>query len=254
MEPDRFDLRGKVALVTGASRGIGEAAAWALAEAGADLCLASRDRGGLERVATRVETLGRRALVAQIDLSRIGEIPAMVERAVEELGRLDILVNNAGMNIRRSALEVTEADWDRIATLNLKAAFFCAQACGRVMVGQRGGKIINIASLAARHGLPNLAVYAATKAGLVGLTRVLAVEWAVHGIQVNAIGPGYIRTELTEPLFAQPGWLERTLARIPAGRTGVPTDVAGLVLFLASPASDYITGQVIFADGGWTAM
>ena len=254
MEPGRFDLTGKVALVTGASRGIGAEAALTLAGAGADLCLASRDRAGLERVAARIEAMGRRALVRPIDLARIGEIPVMVEGAVRELGRLDILVNNAGTNIRRPALDFTEADWDRVVTLNLKAAFFCAQAAGRVMAAQKSGKVINIVSLAVRHGLPNLAVYTAAKAGLAGLTRVLAVEWAPHGVQVNAIGPGYLRTELTEPLFAQPGWLERALGRIPAGRTGVPADLAGLLLFLASPASDYVTGQVIFVDGGWTAM
>ena len=247
------DLSGQVAIVTGASRGIGAAAARALAGAGCDVVLASRDKAALERVAGDVERLGRRAVVHPIDLQRLDGIPGLVERAVRELGRLDVLVNNAGTNVRRPAVEFTEADWDTVINLNLRAAFFCATAAGRVMVAQRSGKIVNVSSIASRVGLAALAVYAASKGGLSAFTRALAVEWAPHNVQVNAIGPGYIRTSLTAPLFASPEWVDRVTRRIPAGRTGEVDDLVGAVLFLASPASDYLTGQTLFVDGGWTA-
>ncbi len=210
------DLAGKVAIVTGASRGIGAAAARALAETGCDLILASRDKAALEQVASRIEKLGRRALVHPIDLQRLDGIPALFERAVRGLGRLDILVNNAGTNIRHPAIEFSEADWDTVVNLNLRAAFFCAQAAGRIMLPQRSGKVVNVASIAARVGLPTGVIYAASKGGLAAFTRALAVEWAPY-VQVNAIGPGYIRTKLTEPLFANPEWVERVTRRIPTG-------------------------------------
>jgi NAD(P)-dependent dehydrogenase (short-subunit alcohol dehydrogenase family) len=249
----RPDLGGKVALVTGASRGIGAAAARALAQAGADVVLASRDRAALDEVARDVEKLGRRALVHPIDLLRLDGITPLFKHAVREFGRLDILVNNAGGNVRRPAVDFTEADWDAVVNLNLRAAFFCAQAAGRVMLPRRSGKVINVASIAARVGLATGAIYAATKGGVAAFTRTLAVEWAPHNVQVNAIGPGYIRTKLTEPLFANPEWMERSTRRIPAGRTGEVDDLVGTILFLASPASDYLTGQTLFVDGGWTA-
>ncbi len=246
-----WDLSGKVALVTGASRGIGAAAALALAGAGCDLVLASRDKAALEQVGGRIQTVGRRALVHPIDLQRLGAIPALFEHAVQEFGRLDVLVNNAGTNIRRPVVEFTEADWDTVVNLNLRAAFFCAQAAGRIMVPRRSGKVVTISSIAGRVGLPTGAIYAATKAGVSAFTRTLAVEWAPHNVQVNAIGPGYIRTKLTEPLFANPEWVERVTRRIPMARTGEVGDLIGTVLFLSSPASDYMTGQTLFVDGGW---
>ncbi len=251
MAGNPFDLSGKVALVTGASRGIGAAAAVALAEAGCDVTLASRDKAALELVASRVAALGRRAVVHPIDLQRLDGIPGLFEDAVQGLGRLDILVNNAGTNIRRPAVEFSEADWDTVVNLNLRAAFFCAQAAGRFMVPQRSGKVVTIASIAGVVGLPTGSIYAATKAGVSAFTRTLAVEWAPHNVQVNCIGPGYIRTKLTEPLFANPGWVERVTRRIPMGRTGEVGDLLGTVLFLASPASDYMTGQTLYVDGGW---
>lgn len=247
------DLQGKVALVTGASRGIGAAAARALAAAGCDLVLASRDKAALQRVAAEIERLGRRAVVHPIDLQRLDGIPGLVDRAVQELGRLDILVNNAGTNVRRPAVEFTEADWDTVVNLNLRAAFFCATAAGRVMVAQRSGKVVNVSSIASRVGLATGSIYAATKGGLSAFTRTLAVEWAPYNVQVNAVGPGYIRTALTAPLFASPEWVDRVTRRIPAGRTGEVDDLIGTILFLASPASDYVTGQTLFVDGGWTA-
>ncbi len=247
------DLHGKVALVTGASRGIGAAAARALAGAGCDLVLASRDKAALQQVAGEIGRLGRRAVVHPIDLQRLDGIPALVDRAVQDLGRLDILVNNAGTNIRRPAVEVSEADWDTVVNLNLRAAFFCATAAGRVMVAQRSGKVVNISSIASRVGLVTGAVYAATKGGLSAFTRTLAVEWAPYNVQVNAVGPGYIRTALTAPLFASSEWVDRVTRRTPAGRTGEVDDLVGTILFLASAASDYVTGQTLFVDGGWTA-
>lgn len=251
MADPRFDLIGQVAIITGASRGIGAAAAEALAEAGCDVVLASRDKAALERVAQRVEGLGRRALVHPIDLQMLSGIPALIDRAVTEFGRLDILINNAGTNIRRPAVECSEADWDEVVNLNLRAAFFCAQAAGRVMVRARRGKVVTLSSIAGRVGLPAGAIYAATKAGVSAFTRTLAVEWAPHNVQVNAIGPGYIRTRLTEPLFANPEWVDRVTRRIPSGRTGEVDDLIGAMLFLASPASNYMTGQTLYIDGGW---
>ncbi len=247
------DLGGKVAMVTGASRGIGAAAARALAEAGCDLILASRDKAALEAVAGQIEALGRRAVVHPIDLKRLESIPALFEHAVQTFGRLDVLLNNAGTNVRRPAVEFTEVDWDAVVNLNLRAAFFCAQAAGRIMLPRRSGKVVNVASIASRVGLPTGAIYAAAKGGLAAFTRTLAVEWAPSNVQVNAIGPGYIRTTLTEPLFANPEWVERVTRRIPAARTGEVDDLIGTILFLASPASDYLTGQTLFVDGGWTA-
>jgi NAD(P)-dependent dehydrogenase (short-subunit alcohol dehydrogenase family) len=246
-------LGGKVALVTGASRGIGAAAARALAEAGCDVVLASRDKQALESVAADIHAQGRKTLVHPIDLLRVDGIPALFEQTLATFGRLDVLVNNAGTNVRRPAVEFTEADWDAVVNLNLRAAFFCAQAAGRIMVPRRSGKVINVASIAARVGLPTGAIYAASKGGLAAFTRTLAVEWAPHNVQVNAIGPGYIRTALTAPLFASAEWVERATRRIPSARTGEVADLVGTILFLASPASDYLTGQTLFVDGGWTA-
>ncbi len=237
------DLQGKVALVTGASRGIGAAAARALAAAGCDVLLASRDKAALQQVAAEIGRLGRRAVVHPIDLQRVDGIPALIDRAVQDLGRLDILVNNAGTNVRRPAVEFTGDDWDTVVNLNLRAAFFCATAAGRVMVAQRSGKVVNISSIASRVGLATGAAYA----------RTLAVEWAPYNVQVNAVGPGYIRTALTAPLFASPEWVDRVTRRIPAARTGEVDDLVGTILFLSSPASDYLTGQTLFVDGGWTA-
>ncbi|MGH7320821.1 MAG: SDR family oxidoreductase, partial [Candidatus Rokuibacteriota bacterium] len=211
----------------------------------------SRDKAALEQVASRVAALGRRAVVHPIDLQRLDGIPGLFEAAVKGPGRLDILVNNAGTNIRRPAIEFSEADWDTVVNLNLRAAFFCAQAAGRIMVPQRSGKVVTIASMAGVVGLPTGSIYAATKAGVSAFTRTLAVEWAPHNVQVNCIGPGYIRTKLTEPLFANPEWVERVTRRIPMGRTGEVGDLLGTVLFLASPASDYMTGQTLYVDGGW---
>ena len=253
MGEELFSLEGKVALVTGGGRGLGRGMALALAAAGADVAVAARTREQLEATAAEIERLGRRALYVVADVRDPGSVSAMVRAVVAELGGLDVLVNAAGVNRRIPSLEVTPEAWDEIVDTNLKGIFFASQAAARAMRERGGGKIINIASLASEIGLPRRAPYTAAKAGVLGLTRALAVEWAPYNIQVNAIGPGYFRTEMTEPLFQDREWLKGLLARIPSGRAGVPQDLAGAVVFLASRASDYITGQIVYVDGGFLA-
>jgi len=250
---DIFTLEGKVALVTGGGRGLGRGIALALAEAGADVAIASRTRSDLEAVAGEIEAKGRRARVVVGDVSAPREAHRLVEEAVGWRGRLDVLVNAAGVNRRIPSLEVREEDWDWILGVNLKGTFFVCQAAGEVMVNQGKGSIINIASLLSAVGIPTLAPYAASKTGVVGLTRVLAAEWGPHGVRVNAIAPGYFRTKMTEGLFSDPKWVERLKRQVPLGREGFPEDLGGAAVFLASDASRYITGQVIYVDGGYLA-
>jgi len=247
-------LDGKIAIVTGGSRGLGRGMALALAEAGADVVVASRTLSALKEVSQEIEDKGRKSLSVELDVCNLSSINQMVDKVLDEFGRIDILVNNAGMNIRKPAVEVTEEDWDKIVNTNLKGAFFCAQAVGKVMIKQKRGKIINIGSLTSKIALPNMAPYAATRGGILQLTKSLAVEWAKYNINVNAIAPGYFKTGQTAPLFADKKWVEETLKKIPLGRTGVVEDLGGIVVFLASEASDYITGQMIFVDGGWLAL
>lgn len=248
-----FSLEGKVALVTGGGRGLGRGIALALAEAGADVAIASRTRSDLEAVAGEIEAKGRRARVVVGDVSAPREAHRLVEEAVGWRGRLDVLVNAAGVNRRIPSLEVREEDWDWILGVNLKGTFFVCQAAGEVMVNQGKGSIINITSLLSAVGIPTLAPYAASKTGVVGLTRVLAAEWGPHGVRVNAIAPGYFRTKMTEGLFSDPKWVERLKRQVPLGREGFPEDLSGAAVFLASDASRYITGQVIYVDGGYLA-
>jgi len=248
-----MSLNGKVAIVTVGSRGLGRGMALALAEAGADVVVASRTLSALREVSQEIKDKGRRALPIELDVWDLFSINQMVEKVLDEFGKIDILVNNAGMNIRKPAIEVTEEDWDRVVNTNLKGAFFCAQAVGKVMIKQRRGKIINIGSLTSKVALPNMIAYAASRGGIMMLTRSLAVEWAKYNINVNAIGPGYFKTSQTAPLFADKHWVEETLKKIPLGKTGLPEDLGGTAVFLASEASDYITGQMIFVDGGWLA-
>lgn len=249
----RFRLDGRVALVTGASRGIGKAIALALAGAGADLALSGRDRATLEPVAEEVRALGRRALPVAFDMADLEAHGPAVEAVLAEWGRLDILVNNAGLNVRKPTLEYTPEDWDRVLNANLKGAFFLTQTAARPMIAGGGGKILNISSMTAFLGLPTVPAYTASKASLQQLTRLLAVEWAEHNIQVNAIAPGWISTELTRPLKESAELQSRyewVLSRTPAGRFGEPAELAGAAVFLCSPAADFITGQVIAVDGG----
>lgn len=245
-----WDLTGKAALVTGASRGLGRAVALALAEAGADVACAARTASALAQTAVAVEALGRRALAVATDVTRSEEIERMVERTVRELGRLDILVNNAGAVSGRAAEKVSEAEWRALLEVDLTGAFFCAQAAGRRMIVQRWGRIINIGSIFGELGTPGFAPYAAAKAGLHALTRSLAYEWARYGVTVNCIAPGYIRTDFNRAALENPKTRAEILSRIPLGRVGEAEEIGPLAVYLASEASAFMTGQVIFLDGG----
>jgi 2-dehydro-3-deoxy-D-gluconate 5-dehydrogenase len=245
----RFDLNGKVAMVTGANTGIGQAIAVGLAEAGADVALIGRT-APTETLA-RIGRLGRRAIAIDADLATIEPVGRIVDEAVSKLGRLDILVNNAGI-IRRNDLDVfSEEDWDSVVDTNLKTLFFLSQRAAKSFVASRSGKIINIASLLSFQGGIRVPSYAAAKSGVAGVTRALANELAPHNVQVNAIAPGYIVTNNTEALRADETRNRQILERIPTGRWGKPEDIAGAVVFLASSAADYVTGQILAVDGGW---
>jgi 2-dehydro-3-deoxy-D-gluconate 5-dehydrogenase len=249
-------VSGKTALVTGAGSGLGRSIALALAEAGADVAiteLASRIENA-RTVAASIRSLGRKALVVKLDVTSVKNIERAVAEVIKAFSSIDILVNNAGINIPRRALDVTEDDWDRILAVNLKGVFFCAQAVGRQMVRQGSGKIINMASQNGVVGYHDRAAYCSSKAGVVNLTRVLAIEWAQHQINVNAVAPTFVLTPLTEKMFANRAFSSEIHRRIPLGRLGTPEDVVGAVVFLASPAADLITGHTLLVDGGWTAI
>jgi 2-dehydro-3-deoxy-D-gluconate 5-dehydrogenase len=238
--------------VTGASRGLGQALAVALAQAGADVAgVATSDLGATR---DRVAAAGRRFAAVPADLRRAAAAPAVVAAAVQAFGRVDILVNNAGLIRRQDALDFTEQDWDDVMNVNLKAAFFLCQAFARQCIRQGGGgRIVNLVSMLSFQGGIRVPSYTAAKSGLLGLTRLLANEWAAQGINVNAIAPGYMVTDNTAALRADPGRSAEILARIPAGRWGEPEDLAGAVVFLASPASAYVHGHALAVDGGWLA-
>ncbi len=250
---DLFRLDRKVALVTGAARGLGQAMAAALAEAGADIF--ALDRTGCGETVEIIEKTGRCCHSIQFDLLEAtpADLSKLVEDIVREMGRLDILVNNAGIIRRAPVLEFSEKDWDDVLQINLKAVFFLSQAAARVMVRQGGGKIINIASMLSFQGGIRIPSYTATKSGVAGLTRLLANELASQGINTNAIAPGYMATDNTAPLRADEQRAASILDRIPAGRWGEPTDLKGVAVFLASPASDYMNGAIVPVDGGWLA-
>jgi NAD(P)-dependent dehydrogenase (short-subunit alcohol dehydrogenase family) len=246
-----FRLDGRVALVTGGNRGLGLGAALALAHAGADLALCARTRAELEQAAILVRAVGRRALTVVADLADSDNVRDAVRDTADHYGRIDILVNGAGVNIRQPADTFTDADWDRVMNVNLKSAFFACQEAARVMRRQGKGKIVNIGSLAQEIALPNIALYAMSKGGIRQMTKALALEWAKDHINVNAIAPGRFWTQLTDAVFSKPDLYESAVSVIPMGRPGVPADLAGAVLLLASDAADYITGQSIVVDGGW---
>ena len=249
-------LDGKVAVVTGAGSGIGKAVAVAVAEAGADCvpCELPEKMADLDAVCEEIRALGRKAHPMPLRLPDLERIDSLVAGAVAEMGRIDVLVNNAGINIPRDALEVTEADWDRVLDVNLKGLFFLSQRVARHMVEAGGGKIVNMASQNGVIGYYRRAAYCSSKAGVVNLTRVLALEWAPHHVNVNAVGPTFILTPLTQSTFDDPVLREDVLKRIPLGRVGQPEDVVGAVVFLSSPAADLITGHTLLVDGGWTAL
>lgn len=246
-----FDLSGKVALVTGGNTGLGQGMAIALAQAGADIAcagvVAADDTG------RKVEALGRRFISIEANLLSIEPVGRVVEDTIKGLGRLDILINNAGLIRRNDVVAFSEKDWDDVMNVNLKSAFFMAQAAGRHMIGHGGGKIINVASMLSFQGGIRVPSYTASKSGIAGITRLLANEWASKNINTNAIAPGYMATDNTAPLRADEGRSKEILNRIPAGRWGEPSDLAGAVIFLASKASDYVNGAIIPVDGGWLA-
>jgi NAD(P)-dependent dehydrogenase (short-subunit alcohol dehydrogenase family) len=249
-----FDLQGKVALVTGAARGLGNAISLALAEAGADVALGLRRIEADSGVAAEVEARGRRALSLQMDMTRPEQIRHAVEQTVAHFGRIDILVNNAGIAPGNLAENVTEEDFDQTLAINLKGTFFACQAAARFMIPQKSGCIINMSSQAGFAALPTESIYCMTKAGIAHLTKCLAVEWGQYNIRVNAVAPTFIHTPGTEEYLADPAAHQDTVDRIAAlHRIGEPIEVAGAVVFLASPAASLITGHTLIIDGGWTA-
>jgi 2-deoxy-D-gluconate 3-dehydrogenase len=250
---DFFRLDEKVALVTGVGRGLGQAMTIGLAEAGADI--AGLYRAHYKETQAQVEALGRRFLPVQCDLreATVVRLNEVVDQVVREMGGLNIVVNNAGIIRRAPALEFSEQDWDDVIQVNLKALFFLSQAAARVMARQGGGKIIHIASMLSFQGGILIPPYTAAKSGVAGLTRAMANEWAAKGINVNAIAPGYMATDNTAPLRADPQRNQAILARIPAGHWGEPAELKGVVVFLASAASNYMHGAVVPVDGGWLA-
>ncbi|MFQ5867301.1 MAG: SDR family NAD(P)-dependent oxidoreductase [bacterium] len=251
---EKMSLKGKVGIVTGASRGLGKGIAIGLVQAGADLAVTSRDIEKIEKVAEEIKNWGGEVLPLQVDVSRKEDIDRMLEKTLEKFGKIDFLFNNAGRITRVPSEDFSERDWDKEININLKGTFLCCQAVGRVMIKQKRGKIINISSIASFIGGKNISAYVASKGGVSQLTKSLASDWAKYNIRVNAIGPGYFTTDLTEPLRQDPERFSAINARIPLGRWGKPEDLAGIAVFLACDASDYITGQTIFVDGGWLAV
>ena len=256
---ERMRLDGKAALVTGGSQGLGLAMAGALADAGADIAIVARRKDRLEEATRVLEARGGRVVPLQADLSTAEEAMAVVDRAAEALGGLDVFVAAAGTQLRKPALDVTPDEWDRVVAVNLKAVYFgCQRAATHMLARPRGdegacrGKIITLASLTAVSAWQDVSVYGMTKGGVVQLTKALALELASEGIAANAIGPGTFPTELTEPLYSNDDRTRQILSRLPLGRPGSGEDLAGLTVLLASPASDYITGQVFWVDGGWS--
>jgi 2-deoxy-D-gluconate 3-dehydrogenase len=246
-----FDLSGKVALVTGANTGLGQGIALALAEAGADIAAAgivpADDTGA------KIKALGRKFINIEANLGSIEPVGRIVEETLAGLGGLDILVNNAGLIRRQDAVDFSEKDWDDVMNVNIKGAFFMAQAAGRHMITKGSGKIINIASMLSFQGGIRVPSYTASKSGIAGITRLLANEWGNKGININAIAPGYMATDNTAQIRADEVREKAILDRIPAGRWGIPADLGGTAVFLAASASDYVNGAVIPVDGGWLA-
>jgi NAD(P)-dependent dehydrogenase (short-subunit alcohol dehydrogenase family) len=246
---DSFDLSGRLALVTGAGRGIGEACALGLAEAGADLVLVSRSREELAQVAERVEAIGRRAQVAPCDVTSAGEVRGVAEEA----GHTDILVNSAGTNVPEPFLDVSEQSFDALIAVNLKGTFLMSQAIGRSMAARGEGSIVNISSQMGHVGGLNRTAYCASKHGVEGLTKAMALDLAPRGVRVNSVAPTFIETPMTRPFLADPEFHADTVRRIPLGRVGRVDDVVGAVVYLASPAASLVTGTSLLVDGGYTA-
>ena len=247
-----FDLTGKTAMVTGSTRGLGEVAATALAKAGADIAVCGRNADDLRRVTNDIQEIGRKADGFFIDVTEKKSVTKAVEQILEYFGKIDILVNNAGVNYRVPILEFPEEEWNRVINTNLKGYFLVAQAVVPQMIRNNYGKVINTSSILGAVGLPNQVAYASSKGGVDQMTKVMAIEWAQQGVRVNAIGPTYFETDLVAQIRNDPERFKFINERTPMGRWGYPQELEGIVIFLASPASDFITGQTVYVDGGWT--
>jgi NAD(P)-dependent dehydrogenase (short-subunit alcohol dehydrogenase family) len=250
MEPNIFDVKGRVAIVTGTSRGLGQYLARALAKAGADLVITSRDPATLKPFQQEIEDMGRKALPLALDVRNYQSIQKMVQSAVDHYGKIDILVNNAGCNVRKPALDVSWEDWNLVLDTNLRGTFFVCQAAARQMVARKYGRIINIGSVTCVAGYAGLGPYGASRGGVKQLTMSLADDWGVHGITVNCLAPGWFKTAQNAVMYQDQEWVEYLCDRIPLKRPGQPADLDGAVVFLASDASAYITAQTLLVDGG----
>ena len=248
-----FGLKGKVAIVTGGTEGIGKATAMTLAREGAKVAICARGKALLDATAAEITKAGGEVLAVSADMSKAADCKRFIEEVAQKFGRIDILVNNAGIIRRADAVDFTEADWDAVMDTNLKTLFFLCQSVGRHMIARGSGKIINIASMLTFQGGIRVPSYTASKSGVGGLTKLLANEWAAKGVQVNAIAPGYIATNNTAALQSDETRNRQIMERIPAGRWGDPKDIGGAAIFLASSASDYVQGHILAVDGGWLA-
>ena len=252
MGDSSFSLTGRVALVTGGSRGIGRAIVLAMADAGADVAVVGRSLASLQAVTEEVEQLGRRALAVTGDVSQRQDVDNLVGTVLGAFGSIDILVNNAGISPVFKRIEhVAEEEWDRILDVNLKGCFLCSQAVGRVMIGQKRGTIVNVASIGGKVALPRMVAYCASKAGIIEVTKVCAAEWATHNIRVNAVAPAYVETDMVEGLRQNPHLYSELIRNTPMGRLARPEEIAQVVVFIASDAASYLTGETISVDGGW---
>ncbi len=252
--PNIFSLEEKVALITGAGQGIGAAMARGLAAAGANIAVADLDMEKAAALAESITQGGVKAAPLQVDVAKADSVEKMTAAAFHAFGKIDILINNAGINIREECINMKEEDWDAVVAVNLKGTFLCSRAVGKIMIAQKKGKVINLASMMSAVAQPNRGPYAASKGGIVQFTKVLALEWAQYNINVNAVGPGYVLTEINKNLMEDPATFDYFTSKIPLGRWSSTDDLIGPVVFLASSASDYVTGQVLYVDGGYLCL
>jgi NAD(P)-dependent dehydrogenase (short-subunit alcohol dehydrogenase family) len=254
MDLSVFSLEGRTAIVTGASGGLGKEAALALADVGCDVVIAARNHAALAEVAAAVEKKGRHGLAVQTDITQAADVQRLMARTVERFGQIDILINNAAVAVEKLFIDLTEEEWRRVVDTNLHGTFLCAQAAGKQMIQQGGGRIINVVSVVGLVAVPSLGSYGAAKGGVVQYTRALAAEWARYHVTVNALAPGYFISPMNEERFADPEVLQNTIRRIPMRRLATYDDLTPVLVFLASEAAKYVTGQVLVVDGGWTIL